>query len=57
MRMFGGILVTILGFLFGLVGRAWAAGAGPEIDPTSAGAGLTLVVGSILLYLERRPRR
>lgn len=56
MRIFGGILVAMLGLL-GLVGRAWAAQAAPEIDPASAVAGLTLVVGSILLYLEGRPRR
>lgn len=57
MRMSGGVLVAVFGILFALTGRAWAAGAAPEIDPTSAVAGLMLVVGRILLYLERRPRR
>jgi hypothetical protein len=57
MRMSGGILVAVFGILFALTGRAWAAGAAPEIAPTSAVAGLMLVVGSIFLYLERRPRR
>jgi hypothetical protein len=57
MRTPGRIVVAMLGLLLALAGRAWAANSSPEIDPTSAAAGLTLVVGSILLYLEGRPRR
>ena len=38
----------MFGSVFALRGRALAAGAAPEIDPTSSLAGLTLVVGSIL---------
>ena len=56
MGMRARVLILTVGLLLGFVGRAWAPGDAPEIDPTSAGAGFTLVVGMILLYLERRRR-
>jgi hypothetical protein len=57
MRTPARIVVVTLWLLLGLAGRAWAPDGAPEIDPTSAAAGLTLVVGSILLYLDGRFRR
>ncbi len=57
MRTPARIVVVMLWLLVGFAGPAWAPTAGPEIDPTSAAAGVTLVVGSILLYLEGRFRR
>ena len=56
MGMRARVLILTVGLLLGSVGYAWAPSGAPEIDPTSAGAGLTLVVGIILLYLERRRR-
>jgi hypothetical protein len=53
----GRIVVVMLWLLLGFAGPAWAPDAAPEIDPTSGAAGLTLVVGSVLLYLESRFRR
>jgi uncharacterized protein (TIGR03382 family) len=50
------VLVTLV-LVLAQVGGAYAAEGAPEIDPTTASAGITLAVGAVLLYLERRRRR
>lgn len=57
MKSFGITVLTLAALsLFGLGGTAHAFSEVPELDPGTAASGLALLVGGLMLLIERRRR-